>query len=229
MSGWVPRRLGGGFGGRKESGQLRFGARDRPFKKPLNINEDKLMPEITSNQRHPDCWRSAARPDITTPTSRDETTTSRPDEVPPRRSSVFDHGNHDRRHFSLHDDRPRDRYQWRPSERNLLDPSGVKGDRDREGRYHDLDVEVDVTVQGDRNARGAMELEDRDDDRALRSPRTTAWDLEEGRHREHQGRREKDRRSRSPMREKQKRDEMGREREENREKQREGGRERERE
>ncbi|RUS30497.1 LOW QUALITY PROTEIN: hypothetical protein BC938DRAFT_479312 [Jimgerdemannia flammicorona] len=35
MSGWVPRRLGGGFGGRKESGQLRFGARDRPFKKPF--------------------------------------------------------------------------------------------------------------------------------------------------------------------------------------------------
>lgn len=35
MEGWVPRRLGGGFGGRKESGQLRFGARDRPFKRPL--------------------------------------------------------------------------------------------------------------------------------------------------------------------------------------------------
>ena len=30
--GWVPRRLGGGLGGRKESGQLRFGGRDRPFK-----------------------------------------------------------------------------------------------------------------------------------------------------------------------------------------------------
>ncbi|ORY01562.1 RNA-binding domain-containing protein [Basidiobolus meristosporus CBS 931.73] len=35
MEGWIPRRLGGGFGGRKESGQLRFGARDRPFKRPL--------------------------------------------------------------------------------------------------------------------------------------------------------------------------------------------------
>ncbi|KAH7433185.1 hypothetical protein KP509_07G058200 [Ceratopteris richardii] len=35
MPGWIPRRLGGGLGGRKESGQLRFGGRDRPFRKPL--------------------------------------------------------------------------------------------------------------------------------------------------------------------------------------------------
>jgi U11/U12 small nuclear ribonucleoprotein 35 kDa protein len=34
MHGWKPRRLGGGLGGRKESGQLRFGGRDRPFKAP---------------------------------------------------------------------------------------------------------------------------------------------------------------------------------------------------
>ncbi|XP_048611214.1 U11/U12 small nuclear ribonucleoprotein 35 kDa protein [Brassica napus] len=35
MPGWIPRRLGGGLGGRKESGQLRFGGRDRPFRAPL--------------------------------------------------------------------------------------------------------------------------------------------------------------------------------------------------
>lgn len=35
LSGWIPRRLGGGFGGKKESGQLRFGGKDRPFKKPI--------------------------------------------------------------------------------------------------------------------------------------------------------------------------------------------------
>lgn len=38
MKGWKPRRLGGGFGGRKESGQLRFGGRDRPFKRPIVPN-----------------------------------------------------------------------------------------------------------------------------------------------------------------------------------------------
>lgn len=35
MPGWIPRRLGGGLGGRKESGQLRYGGRDRPFRAPL--------------------------------------------------------------------------------------------------------------------------------------------------------------------------------------------------
>jgi U11/U12 small nuclear ribonucleoprotein 35 kDa protein len=34
MQDWIPRRLGGGLGGRKESGQIRFGGRDRPFKYP---------------------------------------------------------------------------------------------------------------------------------------------------------------------------------------------------
>lgn len=35
LDGWKPRRLGGGFGGKKESGQLRFGCRARPFQKPI--------------------------------------------------------------------------------------------------------------------------------------------------------------------------------------------------
>ncbi|KAK2879631.1 U11/U12 small nuclear ribonucleoprotein 35 kDa protein [Channa argus] len=37
LKGWVPRRFGGGQGGKKESGQLRFGGRDRPFRKPINL------------------------------------------------------------------------------------------------------------------------------------------------------------------------------------------------
>jgi len=37
LLGWVPRRLGGGFGGRKEAGQLRFGGHDRPFRKPIFV------------------------------------------------------------------------------------------------------------------------------------------------------------------------------------------------
>ncbi|KAL0104898.1 hypothetical protein PUN28_016504 [Cardiocondyla obscurior] len=38
LKGWKPRRLGGGFGGKKESGQLRFGGKDRPFKRPIVPN-----------------------------------------------------------------------------------------------------------------------------------------------------------------------------------------------
>lgn len=61
MAGWVPRRLGtrrsadallrscvlpidtcgtgGGLGGKKESGQIRFGGRDRPWRQPLRFNQ----------------------------------------------------------------------------------------------------------------------------------------------------------------------------------------------
>lgn len=50
MKGWIPRRLGGGFGGKKESGQLRFGCRDRPFKRPIILNKnDKKQ---SREQRH---------------------------------------------------------------------------------------------------------------------------------------------------------------------------------
>lgn len=40
LKGWIPRRLGGGLGGKRESGQLRFGGHDRPFSKPI------LRPEL---------------------------------------------------------------------------------------------------------------------------------------------------------------------------------------
>merc|ERR1712176_837809 len=57
MKGWVPRRLGGGFGGDKKSGQLRFGGRDRPFKPPIQLPSSRT----TSSQydlkhsRHSTC------------------------------------------------------------------------------------------------------------------------------------------------------------------------------
>ncbi|KAL5178454.1 U11/U12 small nuclear ribonucleoprotein [Glycine soja] len=35
MPGWIPRRLGGGLSGKKESGQLRFGGKEKPFRAPL--------------------------------------------------------------------------------------------------------------------------------------------------------------------------------------------------
>lgn len=41
VKGWIPRRLGGGWGGRKEAGQLRFGCQDRPWKRPIVINPSR--------------------------------------------------------------------------------------------------------------------------------------------------------------------------------------------
>ncbi|XP_066507517.1 U11/U12 small nuclear ribonucleoprotein 35 kDa protein [Hoplias malabaricus] len=49
LSGWIPRRLGGGLGGKKESGQLRFGGRDRPFRRPINLTT--AMPQGRAPER----------------------------------------------------------------------------------------------------------------------------------------------------------------------------------
>lgn len=51
LAGWRPRRLGGGFAGRKESGQLRFGCRDKPFRKPFVIkHKQRHEAELSDNR-----------------------------------------------------------------------------------------------------------------------------------------------------------------------------------
>ncbi|XP_052102398.1 U11/U12 small nuclear ribonucleoprotein 35 kDa protein-like isoform X2 [Mytilus californianus] len=54
LKGWVPRRLGGGFGGKKESGQLRFGGRDRPFRKP--IYNKMIALKNVNDEHHENAW-----------------------------------------------------------------------------------------------------------------------------------------------------------------------------
>lgn len=51
---WIPRRLGGGIGGKRESGQLRFGGKDRPFRRPIlrpDIDQGKLDKNSSSDRR----------------------------------------------------------------------------------------------------------------------------------------------------------------------------------
>ncbi|GAB6025318.1 small nuclear ribonucleoprotein 35kDa (U11 U12) [Chamberlinius hualienensis] len=62
LKNWIPRRLGGGFGGKKESGQLRFGGRDRLFKMPIKLpaaenetrhrHRENSKPYTHSSQQH---------------------------------------------------------------------------------------------------------------------------------------------------------------------------------
>ncbi len=54
LKGWVPRRFGGGFGGRKESGQLRFGGRDRPFRRPIKLGENPLSQQRSNSAMNHD-------------------------------------------------------------------------------------------------------------------------------------------------------------------------------
>ncbi|CAG8537363.1 11667_t:CDS:2 [Paraglomus brasilianum] len=73
MQGWVPRRLGGGFGGRKESGQLRFGARDRPFKRPFVMmiaGDETFFNRRISRTTNPPGQSSNKRPPLTSRLSR---------------------------------------------------------------------------------------------------------------------------------------------------------------
>lgn len=59
LKGWVPRRLGGGFGGKKESGQLRFGGRDRPFFRPIPIKKDGNQQKYLRGSRDHEGVRAA--------------------------------------------------------------------------------------------------------------------------------------------------------------------------
>ncbi|KAM9781946.1 U11/U12 small nuclear ribonucleoprotein 35 kDa protein [Syngnathus typhle] len=61
LTGWIPRRLGGGLGGKKESGQLRFGGRDRPFRKPINLGAGPSQQEWQGGGRKE--WERSGRRD----------------------------------------------------------------------------------------------------------------------------------------------------------------------
>ncbi|KAJ8338643.1 hypothetical protein SKAU_G00354290 [Synaphobranchus kaupii] len=55
LRGWIPRRQGGGARGKKESGQLRFGGRDRPFRKPIHL------PPMSVDWGQPQDWSGDRR------------------------------------------------------------------------------------------------------------------------------------------------------------------------
>ena len=51
LEGWKPRRLGGGFGGNKEAGQLRFGCRDRPWKRAIRLKRNASDAELAHSSK----------------------------------------------------------------------------------------------------------------------------------------------------------------------------------
>ncbi|XP_071515883.1 U11/U12 small nuclear ribonucleoprotein 35 kDa protein isoform X1 [Panulirus ornatus] len=61
MKGWIPRRLGGGWGGRKEAGQLRFGCKDRPWRKPIIIHNKHHSRNTSSREGYRDAGSSVNR------------------------------------------------------------------------------------------------------------------------------------------------------------------------
>lgn len=131
MVGWKPRRLGGGFSGCKESGQLRFGARNRPFKFPRKV-KDLIIP---IEQYTADCWRNHLIP-------------------PKTKSSSRSLSNHRDRHYIKSDKRceysPYSDYKRTPVNTSLLDSekrslvfSDVKKSRERSVSYNKPDSHQD--------------------------------------------------------------------------------------
>lgn len=49
LKGWRPRRLGGGFGGFKESGQMKFGGRYKPFGKLFKLSQKNYPKDFRRN------------------------------------------------------------------------------------------------------------------------------------------------------------------------------------
>ncbi|KAK7115766.1 U11/U12 small nuclear ribonucleoprotein 35 kDa protein-like [Littorina saxatilis] len=101
LKNWIPRRFGGGFGGKKESGQLRFGGRDRPFRKPLMAaslkkhedSEDRFTRDDSKTPRNTERgWRDNRERDYGR--SRREVGGGRHEDRRQRQRSRSPHGDH---------------------------------------------------------------------------------------------------------------------------------------
>ena len=124
LKGWIPRRLGGGFGGKKESGQLRFGGRDRPFRKPILVSREASG--------------SSDRGILRLHEAGSETETRGRDFRDPeserrhRRSRSRDGSRYEYRDRDRWDERDRDRYRDRDRDRNEYEDRDKRRDnRDR--------------------------------------------------------------------------------------------------
>ncbi|XP_077979106.1 U11/U12 small nuclear ribonucleoprotein 35 kDa protein-like [Glandiceps talaboti] len=126
LKGWIPRRFGGGFGGRKESGQLRFGGRDRPFKKPFQVNNQQEWERDRDRDRHRDRERHRDRDRLG---DRDRDRQGARYREKDRERDRYRERDRDR-YRDKHSDRHRDRRKDRYSDK-YTDDEDVDGDRRR--------------------------------------------------------------------------------------------------
>ena len=123
LKGWIPRRLGGGFGGKKESGQLRFGGRDRPFRKPIVVSREVSESGGRGVLRPHEAGSEAESKNRN---HRDSDT----DRRSRRRSRSRDRSRRGYRDRDRYDSRDRDKYGGRDRERtNYDDRDGRKSER----------------------------------------------------------------------------------------------------
>ncbi|KAK7335841.1 hypothetical protein VNO80_27918 [Phaseolus coccineus] len=133
MPGWIPRRLGGGLSGKKDSGQLRFGGRQKPFRAPLKSIPYEELKKLGIPP--PPEGRYMSRFQVPSP--------------PRRERSLSDREEDSHRHRRGSDDRYRKEYALRSSVDNKEehyrrssrhrddDHSRGRSSSERSGRYHE--------------------------------------------------------------------------------------------
>ncbi|KAF2569445.1 hypothetical protein F2Q68_00028334 [Brassica cretica] len=147
MPGWIPRRLGGGLGGRKESGQLRFGGRDRPFRAPLRPIPHEDLKKL--GIQLPPEGRYMSRTQIPSSPRRKGRVSDREEANYMEREEEFEEQrSHSRRERSDHGHRRRSKDR---EERYKVESRSDREERSRgrEGRYGDDKEEVSVSKRSD--------------------------------------------------------------------------------
>lgn len=147
MKNWIPRRLGGGFGGKKESGQLRFGARDRPFREPPSTN--RL--HISHEQKISDCWTHSVseKPTRSSSTDHQRYHRQRREEQDRHSSPRRDEKRPRHRHRSRSPPTDRRRHRSRSSSRGRHRDS--KSNSHQSSRYHHRDSHRSSTKTSSRH------------------------------------------------------------------------------
>ncbi|XP_033118028.1 U11/U12 small nuclear ribonucleoprotein 35 kDa protein-like [Anneissia japonica] len=138
LEGWIPRRLGGGFGGKKESGQLRFGGNDRPFKKPIILSQKYDTQDKEQNYRHTDRYSDQRR-------DRDRERRRSRDRERRRSRDRERHRSRDRERCRSRD---RERRRSRDRERRRSRSREKHRDRDRDSdKYRERDRDNDMSKE----------------------------------------------------------------------------------
>ncbi|KFK37172.1 hypothetical protein AALP_AA4G223100 [Arabis alpina] len=142
MPGWIPRRLGGGLGGKKESGQLRFGGRERPFRAPLRPIPHEDLKKL--GIQLPPEGRYMSRTQIPSPPRRKASVSDREDAYYREKSSVEREEEREKSHRShrrsshtqsSHRSRTKDEEERSKSRSDRKERS--RGREDRYGDYKD--------------------------------------------------------------------------------------------
>ncbi|XP_027928907.1 U11/U12 small nuclear ribonucleoprotein 35 kDa protein isoform X1 [Vigna unguiculata] len=133
MPGWIPRRLGGGLSGKKESGQLRFGGREKPFRAPLKPIPYEELKKL--GIPHPPEGRYMSRFQVPSPPRRERSLSDREEQYYKHRRES---DNRNRKEDTLRSSVDIKEEHHRKSSRHRDDDhSRGRSSSERSGRYHE--------------------------------------------------------------------------------------------